>query len=201
MIFDRILFASHLQDDEKLVYVVHSHWFAAYRTLFKAAFFGLAIPAIFYAMFPIVAAAWVFGIWAAFGLLRFFREVADWYFDAFLITNLGVVDLDWNGVFDKSSTRIAFDDLVGTSYDKKGVWQSIFNFGNLAIQVDGTGEIKLENACAPQRAEKAVLDAKEQYARERGLEDEKALKTILSGMVKRHVRGEKEKTHGLADLI
>ena len=199
MILDRIIFASHLQDDEKLIYVVHSHWFSAYRQLFKAAFFGMLIPAIFYAMFPVLAAAWIFGIWFVLGILRFFREVADWYFDAFLVTDMGVVDLDWRGVFDKSSTRITFDDLVGISYDKCGFWSSIFNFGGLVIQTDGTTEITLENAVAPQRAEKEILNAKEKYSHDRGIEDEKVLKEILSGMVKRHVRGEKEK--GLADII
>ncbi|MCF7845652.1 MAG: hypothetical protein K9L85_00255 [Candidatus Peribacteraceae bacterium] len=199
MIFDRLIFAGHLQEDEKLLYVVHVHWFAAYRQLFKAAFFGMLIPAVFYAMFPVLAAAWVFGIWFLLGLIRFFRDVADWYFDAFLVTNLGVVDLDWRGIFDKSSTRISFDDLVSTAYDKSGFFSSIFNFGDIAIQTDGSVEINLENAVAPARAEMEILSAKEKYSHDRGLEDEKVLKEILSGMVKRHVRGEKEK--GLADII
>jgi len=201
VILDRILFASHLQDDEKLVYVVHSHWFAHYGQLFKTAFFGLAIPAIFYAMFPILPAAWIFGAWAVLGLIRFFRDVADWYFDAFLVTNTSVIDLDWKGLFDKASTRVAFDDLVSIGYEKTGFWSSFFNFGNLVVQTDSSVIIKLENAAAPTRAETEILTAKDKYSHERGLEDEKVLKSILSGMVKRHVRGEKEKGHGLADLI
>ena len=201
MILDRIIFSGHLQDDEKLIYVVHTHWFAAYSQLFKSAFFGMLIPALFYAMFPVVAAAWIFGVWFILGFLRFFRDVADWYFDAFLITNTGIIDLDWRGFFDKSSTRIAFDDVVGISHEKKGFWASVFNFGDFLVQTDGTTEINLENAVAPQRAEMRLLEAKDTYSRERGLEDEKVLKEILSGMVKRHVRGEKEKTSGLADII
>ncbi len=201
MILDRILFGSHLQDDEKLIFVVHSHWFANYRKFFKIVFFGLVVPAIFFAMFPIELAAWIFGSWFVFGILRFFREVADWYFDAFLITDLGVIDLDWRGIFDKSSTRVAFDDLVGISYEKRGFWASVFNFGNFVIQNDGNSEIDLSNAANPQRAEKEILDAKDKYSRDRGMEDEKVLKEILAGMVQRHVRGKKEKASRLADLI
>ena len=201
MILDRIFFGSHLQDDEKLIFVIHSHWFASYRPIFKVAFFGLAVPAIFFALLPVELSAWIFGIWFVLGIFRFFHEIADWYFDVFLITNLGVIDLDWRGIFDKSSTRIAFDDLVGISYEKSGFWASIFNFGDLLIQTDGTTEINLKNAATPMRAEREILDAREKYSRDRGMEDEKVLKEILAGMVKRHVRGEKEKTSGLADLI
>ena len=200
MILDRLLFGGHLQEDEKLVYVAHAHFLGAYRQLFKVAFFGLAVPAIFFAMFPVELAAWIFGIWAILGLIRFFRDVADWYFDAFLVTSQGVIDLDWRGIFDKSATRIGFDDLVGISYDKKGFWASVFNYGDFVVQSDGNVEIQLPNANNPQRAEKEILDAKEKYSHSRGLEDEKVLKEILSGMVKRHVRGEKEKSE-LADLI
>jgi len=201
VILDRIFFASHLQDDEKLVYVVHSHWFASYRPIFKVAFFGLAVPAIFFAIFPLKLSAWIFGTWFVFGVFRFFREIADWYFDAFLITNLGVIDLDWRGIFDKSTTRVSFDDLVGITYEKRGFWASVFNFGHFIIQNDGNSEIDLPNAINPQRAEKEVLSAKEKYAHTRGMEDEKVLKEVLAGMVQRHVRNEKKKSHELADLI
>ena len=201
MIFDRILFASHLQDDEEHVYVVHAHWFAGYRPIFKASFFGLLIPAVFFFMFPTQVSMWIFGIWFFLGILRLIREVMDWYFDALLVTNFGVIDLDWRGIFDKSSQRIDFDTMVGVAFEKKGVWSSLLNFGEFSVQSYGGSDVSLPKAANPQRAEKAVMDAKDRYSHERGLEDEKVLKEILSGMVQRHIRGEREKGNSLADII
>ncbi|MFH0776190.1 MAG: hypothetical protein V1936_01095, partial [Patescibacteria group bacterium] len=188
MILDRILFGSHLQEGERLLYVVHAHWFTAYRPVCKVSFFGMLIPVLFYAMFPIVPALWIFGFWFAIGALRFFREVADWYFDVFLVTDQGVIDLDWNGIFDKSSTRIGFDDISGTGFEKKGFLANLLNFGDFSVKSDANTEMVLPQAAAPQRAEKEIMDAKEKYSQARGLEDEKVLREILTGMVKRQVK-------------
>ncbi len=201
MILDRIIFASHLQEDEKLAYVVHSHWFAARKPLFKVSFFGLLVPAIFFAMFPTQIALWIFGAWFIFGVVRFFYELADWYFDVLLITNIGVIDLDWRGIFDKTAQRIDYDNVVGTSFEKIGFYSSIFNFGDFTINTFGEGTFELKMAANPQRAENALIEAKESYTRDRGLEDEKVLKELLSGMVKRHVADKREKGESLADII
>ncbi|MBU1089357.1 hypothetical protein KKF38_00990 [Patescibacteria group bacterium] len=201
MILDRIIFASHLQEGEKLVYVVHSHWFAAYKPVCKVGFFGMLVPALFFAMFPTQISLWIFGAWFGLGFLRFIREVMDWYFDVLLVTNQGVIDLDWRGIFDKSSSRIDFDTLVGTAFEKRGFWSNLLNFGTFTIQNYGGDNLKLPVAARPQRAENEIIETKEKYTRNRGLEDEKILKEILSGMVKRHVNGKREKGEGLADII
>jgi len=201
VILDRILFAKHLQDNEKLVYAIHSHWFAAYRPVCKVSFFGMLVPAIFFAMFPTQISLWIFGAWLILGFFRFLHEVMDWYFDALLVTNFGIVDLDWRSIFDKSSQRIDFDNLTGVAFEQKGICANVLNFGNFTIQSFGGENLNLPVATSPQQAEREVMEAKEKYTHERGLEDEKVLREILSGMVQRHVRGEKEKGHSLADLI
>lgn len=201
MIFDRILFASHLQDDEKLVYVVHSHWFAAYKAICKVSFFGLLVPALFFSMFPTQISMWIFGTWFALGVLRLIRDLMDWYFDALLVTNFGVIDLDWRGLFDKSSQRIDFETLAGVAFEKKGFFSSVFNFGTFVIQSYSGENLSLPLAINPQGAEREVMEAKEKYTHERGLEDERVLKEILSGMVQRHVRGSKAAGKSLADII
>jgi len=200
VILDRILFDSHLQDDEKLVYVIHSHWFAAYKPVCKVGFFGMLVPVLFFAMFPTQISLWIFGAWFVLGFLRFIYEVMDWYFDALIVTNYGIIDLDWRGIFDKSSQRVDFDQLSGVAFDKVGFYSNILNFGSFTVQNYSGDNMTLPIAAAPQRAEKEVMDAKDRYSHERGLEDEKVLKEILSGMVQRHVQKEKGKEE-LVDLI
>lgn len=201
MILDRILFASHLQNEEKLVYVVHSHWFAAYKPVCKVSFFGMLVPALFFTIFPTQISLWIFGAWFALGFLSFIREVMDWYFDVLLVTNQGVIDLDWRGVFDKSASRVDYDTIVGTAFEKRGFWSNLLNFGDFTIQNYGNANLNLPLAARPQRTENEIIEAKEKYTQSRGFEDERVLKEILSGMVKRHVSAKREKGESLADII
>lgn len=200
MVLDRILFRSHVHSGEKLFYVVHQHWFAIYRSVVKIAFFGLLFPTVLWLMFP--PGFWLFAIWFIFGFLRFFYEVIDWYFDALLITNHGIIDLDWRGFFEKSSTRIDYEAVAGVSYEKSGFWSSVFNFGLLVIEKEshGKNEISLPLAEDPQEAERQILLSREKHLGERGLEDGRMLKEILSSMVREHVRHEREKSK-ITDLL
>lgn len=203
MILDRILFGSHLQDGEELVYVVHSHWFAAYKPVCKVGFFGMIVPVLLFAMFPTTPALIAFGSWFVLGFIRFLYEVVDWYFDVLLITDKGIVDLDWRGIFDKSSARVDYQTVVGVNYDKVGFWSTMLNFGRLEVEKEGHGDehIALPIAAKPQQAEQEILGARERSLHQQGLEDQKVLREILSGMVKSHVRGGREKGEKLADII
>lgn len=199
MLFDRFIFGHHLHEKEKLIFTIHKHWFMVYREGLKVAFFGLLVPCILFTIFPTTPALIIFGIWFLLGFGRFLYELADWYFDVLLITNQGVIDLDWRGIFDKSLARVDFETIVGANYEKIGVFANLLNFGNLTIEKEGHGEeiLTLPGANKPAEAEQEVLLAREKYLHERGLEDEKVLRTILSGMVKRHLRRKRE----LGDLI
>jgi hypothetical protein len=201
VILDRILFRSHLHPHEKLLYVVHSHWFAVYKKAVKVSFFGLLVPALFFFMFPTEVSLYVFGIWFVMGFFRFFYEITDWYFDVLLVTNHGVIALDWNGFFDKSSSRVDFESISGVEYEKHGILANLFDFGHLVLGAEGDSELSLHKAASPKEAEEQVMHAREKFFEEKGLKDEKVLKQILSGMVKHHVREESEKHHGLADLL
>ena len=203
MLLDRFIFRNHFHPEERLEYVVHQHWFAAYKPICKIGFFGLVVPAILWYIFPTKVALFIFGIWFIAGFIRFLYEVADWYFDVLLITNRGIIDLDWRGVFDKSSSRVDYETVVGVTYEKKGFWSNILNFGYIEVEKEGHGDerIELPNAANPQKCEREIIRAREKYLRERGMEDEKVLKEILTGMVKSHVRNKREKKETLADII
>lgn len=201
MLLDRFIFRKYFHDKEKLCYVIHKHWFTAYREGCKIAFFGVVTPVVFFLLFPTQTALVIFGIWLSLGLGRFFYEVADWYFDVLLVTNRGVIDLDWRGIFEKSLTRVEFETVIGVSYEQAGLYANLLNFGDLEVEREGHSKevIGLPMAANPAEAERQVLLAREECLHARSLEDEKILREILSGMVKHHLRGKREKQ--LSDLI
>ncbi len=97
MNFSNLLFSSHLEKGEKIAYIAHTHFFTAIKPLSKVLFFWLLIPVSFYFIFPPLKIVWL--IWSGVGLLKLFYATADWYFDAWLITNLGIIDIKWDGLF------------------------------------------------------------------------------------------------------
>jgi hypothetical protein len=202
MVLDRFLFRSHLQQDEKLLYVIHQHWWAMYRSGFKIAFFGMLAPALLWLMLPTLSLLYIFGAWFFLGFIRFLYEVVDWYFDAILLTSMGVVYVDWRGIFDKASHRADFESIAGVEYEQSGFLSHLFGFGMLVLDKEGAEEerIFLSHARDPQEAERQVLLAKEKYTEEHAMESEEALKEILSGLVAEHLRKEKHKSK-LADLL
>lgn len=198
MLLDRLLFRSHLVHGETLHYVVHQHWFPIYKPVVKIGFFGLLFPALLFLMFP--PGFWLFALWFTLGFLRFLYEMIDWYYDVLLITNLGVIDLDWRGFFDKSSARVEYESIGGVAYEKSGFFANVLNFGTLVIEKEGhEGHIALPFATDPKNAEHHILSAKEECMSERGLEDSEKLKDLLVHIIKGHVKQEKEKR--LADLM
>src|SRR3989344_2449181 len=96
--FAEWLFARHVDDDEEISLIVHKHWLLGVQHLFwpGAAFLGVwgffafaPFPVIFY-MASIASVAVV--VWAM-------RNFFDYFLDAWIITDQGIIDVEWHGWF------------------------------------------------------------------------------------------------------
>lgn len=147
---------------------------------------SIALPTVFYLIFPIKPFYYVWFIWGGFGLIRLIYRLADWYFDAWLITNTGVIDVKWNGFFNRSSTRMEYNAIRGLTYSIQGFWGTIFNFGDVSIEHFLSSEVVvLRKAVSPKKIERAILSAQNTYLESKTVEDHEALKTMLIEMVMR----------------
>lgn len=128
--------------------------------------------------------------WAAIGTLIFLYEIMNWYLDAWVITNHGIIDLQWNSFFDKSSTRIEYHTIEGITYQIKGFWGTIMNYGDIMVERLGTGTIvTLESVAFPKKVEREVLHYQEKFVRKKNFKEETALKDMLVGMLQEKSRG------------
>lgn len=208
ILLDRLLFRGYLSDEEKLIFAVHQHWFALYRPVAKIGFFGLVLPILFWLMLP--PAFYIFAVWFVVAFMRFLYEVIDWYFDVLLVTSDGIIDIDWRGVFSKSSHRIEYESITGVHYEKEGLWGTLFDFGPLHITIEGHeshGHVGLEIAASPLTAEHRILHAKEKYEHHHAMEGEHAIRDILAEMIDERIRlkngggHDEHGGHGLADML
>jgi hypothetical protein len=192
MNINNFLFAGHLDEGEEIQAVVHRHVYIYLRDSFKAMGFGLLLPFfvlwVFPGTFPVVM------LWLLFGVLGMTYHFIDWFFDAWLLTNMGIIDVEKNGLFDKSSTRIEYHMIEGIAYSVKGVLATFMGYGDITIDKMGTNTtVILKDSPSPKRVEKLLLRCQEEFVTERSYRDHSALKDMLSEMIAYHLQNDKIK--------
>ncbi len=185
-------FKPYLDPGEKILYVAHKHVLVLKLTAAKSSFLGITLPIVLFFIFP--KAILLFAVWVLVGLGVFFFHLFDWYFDAWLLTNAGVIDIQRNGFFDITTTRVDYHMIEGISYTIKGVIPTLFNYGKITIdKIGAKTSVVLENAASPKKVEQMVLKYQQRFVNDKSIRDHNALKTMLSEMIAYHVQSGKVK--------
>jgi len=185
------LFGPHLEKEEQILHVVHRHHFVMVRSGFKIAILHFFIPIFLWYVFPEI---WfIFLVWVSYGFIAMNIMIFNWYFDAILVTNMSLIDVNWNGPFDRNSVRLEYAMVEGTSYAFKGVMQTLFNYGTMQVNRQGGGVgIELKDAINPAKVESVILSYQEKYLADKNLEDIGSLKSLLTEMIRKHAKELKE---------
>lgn len=182
-VLSKAFFRRHLEADETLVRAVHKHWFLGLKallwpTLFLAGAWALlaVLPTrplfLTVALLSVIIAVW------------WFRNFFDYYLDAWLVTDHGIIDIAWHGWFHRESTRILYSDLQGVSYEVKGVLGTLLNFGTVGVEKISTGsEIALEYVKNPRSVEATILHCMEVYLQSKNLKDGKQVQELLAQLL------------------
>lgn len=177
------LFRRHLEDDEHLVRAVHKHWFLGLRALFWPTIIFLScwallslIPNRTVLLFTALVSV-IVGVW-------WIRNFFDYYLDAWLITDHGIIDVAWYGWFHRQSTRVLYSDIQGVSYEVKGIVGTLFALGTVSVEKISTGsEIALESVKNPRAVEGTILRCMEAYLHSKNLKDGKHIQELLSELL------------------
>ncbi|MCA9370740.1 MAG: PH domain-containing protein [Candidatus Peregrinibacteria bacterium] len=138
--FGQRLFNRHIDDDEEILLVVHQHWLVGMKELFWPLIgFLAAWGFVLFAPFPVIyymAAIISAGI-MVWGLRNFY----DYYLDAWIITDQGIIDVEWHGWFHRQSTRVLYSDIQGVSYEIEGVLGTLMRYGTISVEKISTGSL------------------------------------------------------------
>ncbi len=182
-------FLRFLDKDEKIFKVAHRHIFMFFKNSGSAFLIGLIVPFVLYYLFP--AFLPIFLIWMGVGLVAIFYHFVGWYYDVWLLTDIGVIDIERNGFFDITSTRIEYHMMEGISYTIKGFWRTILNFGDITIDKMGARTcVILKDAPFPKRLERRIMSLQEKFIVSRSVRDHNTLKDMLSEMIACHLQNE-----------
>lgn len=180
---DDFLFKKHLEDDETVSQIVHQYWTVGLQYLFWPSIAFLA-GWLFLAVAPSRLVLIFVSCWTLFTLIWWARSFLDYYLDAWVITDHGIIALEWMGWFHRQSTRILYSDIQGVSYEIKGIVATLSRMGTLSIEKISTGaSVSIENVRDPKRIEVLVLRNMEAYLHAKNLKNATHVQELLSEFV------------------
>lgn len=182
MIIDRLAFRNLLDENEHIVYVAHVHPFVLYPILFKALLSGILIPTGGWLLFPPLWGIWL--AWISMGVLSFSYQVLSWYLDAWVVTNMAVINQVWHSPFNNSAVRIEFGTIETITSETKGFWGLLFQFGNLHIDNVASSPVTLKNVALPKKVERIIMEHQSKFMHNRTISDHNQLKELLTTLLR-----------------
>ena len=185
---NQFLFRKHLEEDETLQRIVHKHWLLGIKSLFWPTLFFIGTWALLYfihsrAMFLAVSFVSI-AI-----LVWWIRDFFDYYLDAWLVTDHGIIDVEWHGWFHRESSRILYSDVQGVSYEINGIVGTLFRYGTITVEKISTGAaVSLECVKNPRSIETEILRNMEHYLHSKNMKDAKQVQELLATLVAEQIQ-------------
>ena len=159
----------NLKSEEKLVKIVRRYgltlWWAYTVSI-------LLIILAFFLLYPLIKlGSWgylIFFVLIIFGVFFAARTFYVWSFDVFLITNKRVVDFNQKGLFYKNVCETTFDNIQDVSYNKKGLFPTLFNYGNIEVKTGSeSGGLKFAKVHYPAKIQDKLIDCQSKFNRKK----------------------------------
>lgn len=185
MDLNNYFFSDYLEGGEQIKYVAHPHFIIFLKDAFKTILFLFFLPIFLFFIFPDLLLGLL--IWLFVGVCGIFYHLIDWFYDAWIITTNGVIDIQMDGIFNKSSKRVEYHTIEGVAYHIPSFFSSILNFGDITIDKVGAKiTLTLENASNPKKIESMILEYQDKYVTNKTLKDHETLKGLLADMLTMH---------------
>lgn len=139
----KVHFSGQLQDEE-VVLLIRAHpitnvpWLLVVFLLSFVPVVGLPLGSLLnlatgYGNYVVLfSVAWYAALYS-YSLLKF----VAWFFNAGIVTDERIVDIDWNSLTDIEVTTTEMNDVQDASEKSVGVLASVFDFGNVFVQTAG----------------------------------------------------------------
>lgn len=180
---ESLFFAKHLEDDETMSLIVHKYAGLAWQSLFwPTTMFVLGW--VFLIMAPVKTALVLVLLWSVFTVAWWWRNFLDYYLDAWIITDHGIIALQWEGWFHRTSQRILYSDIQGIAYEIKGLVGTLNRTGTLNLEKISTGTaVSLSHVRHPKRIESLILRNMEAYLHKKNLKNARHVQDLLAEFV------------------
>jgi len=173
---EKIVFSKYLEEEEKVFYIIHKHFWFIWISLFKRILIILFLQVLKFMsglsffqdrldsriLMYISIGIIFFDILVA---LSLFLAWYNWYSDVFIMTDKNIVFVDWESLVKIRSSRISYDEVESASVEMTGFAATFFKFGDLMIETANEGFApKIKGAAKAHEGEKQILMWKEKYS-------------------------------------
>ena len=180
------LFKHYMEEGEEIFYAIHHHVITIFKPIFKTILFYLLPASFLWWLFPSFSFVWI--IWWATGLFKIISIILAWYFNALLVTNLNLVNIEWAGLFNRQAYRIEYSQIESFSYSVTGIINTIFNFGDITIDKSSGNQVEIKGAFKPKQKAQLLTKIQDQMVNLQLRKDHDGLKGVLTSLLRSHIQ-------------
>ncbi len=175
-----------LKDDEELVLEVR-HYFLMFlpHLIISVLIIIIDFFLLFFLFNRGTWGVWVFLLILLISILYIFKIVFFWKKNYFVISSQRIIDYDQQGFFNKKVSEIPFEKVRDMSFNSKGLWQTLYKYGNIRIKLMGSERpLVLYNIKDPEDIHKLLSELVRKYKPkteiEEGKEDLETAQEVLN---------------------
>lgn len=152
--FDDLYFSKYVKEGDELLFVCHRHPILVIDNILLWCFFGVILPLFFYlqntfTIADIISTAY-FELYLVSIYLALVYVVFDWYNDVWIITNRGVIDVDWK-YFTWNIQYIDYRSIHGIEIRTNSIFDGLLGKGDIHVHLEAEHEnFGLSDAVNPQ---------------------------------------------------
>ncbi len=157
------IFAKYLEPEEQVYYIAHNHPIILVRDIIFFILVGLLLPYGLWFSNPDLLA--LSSLICGLSIIRFSYQYSLYFYDCWIITNKGIIDIEWISFFNRKIIRVEFEHFEGISTSVRGFLNTIFRKGDVTLIriIEDDHQISIKDAYRPVRIESEVLHAKDRY--------------------------------------
>jgi hypothetical protein len=86
-----------------------------------------------------------------------FLEFTDYYLDTWIITNERIINIEQQGLFNRTASELDLAAVQDTTAEIRGIWQTLFTYGQVYVQTAGEkGRFHFKNIDNPEHVKELV---------------------------------------------
>lgn len=153
------------KDDERVISVFHKHWISFIKPIvIFLPFFVISLIILIYQSQLGVGFLMVGFVIFVGALSYLLYNYLIWNWDVYILTDQRVIDIDQKSLFHKVVSEASLNNIQDTTFETKGMWQTMFNYGKVNILTASSGaNIEFEDVNKPEEVMGVIARAKDNY--------------------------------------
>lgn len=100
-------------------------------------------------------------------------EWIDFYFDAWIVTNKRLIDVEQIGIFRRSVSETRLEKIQDVTFEVKGIFGTIFHYGSITVQTAGAAQnFTIKQISDPAQIKTQLLSLYDERIRQTGVKPE-----------------------------